>query len=412
MQVIDRADQEKEIVALLSSDAAEDFLRLALAGIGDLAAWSLHTINHRPGAGVSAGYSVEIATATGRRDEYVVASTAKVNEVRLRETGGVTLTAGERRLHVWLHPNDPELPALPLGCDPAAMADFIGEPCELELVGYRPTRRAVVRVLRPGKPIIYAKVVRPDVGAELISRLEMLEGAQVPSPKLLGTDSRGLVVTSSLPGTPMGRLLATRPIADSLRLLSALDATLDSLPQEVRVLRRRPAWLDRCEHYADAASVVLPDEEQRIRQVAGDIRRLEQLADFGPVVATHGDFYEANILVNPDTLEVSGVLDVDNVGAGYRVNDWGCMLGHLSILPGVSDTKYGHTTSMLDEWAPIVDTLVDPVALCASSAGTVLSLVAGARKSRKKDWRNEAQFRLRIAEDWIRRGDAALALPR
>ena len=36
----------------------------------------------------------------------------------------------------------------------------------------------------------------------------------------------------------------------------------------------------------------------------------------GPVVPSHGDFYEANLLV--DGGEITGLLDVDAVGPGFR----------------------------------------------------------------------------------------------
>jgi Ser/Thr protein kinase RdoA (MazF antagonist) len=46
-------------------------------------------------------------------------------------------------------------------------------------------------------------------------------------------------------------------------------------------------------------------------------------------VPVHGDFYEAQVMVRDG--HVSGLLDLETVGLGRRVNDWACLCGHLSV---------------------------------------------------------------------------------
>jgi aminoglycoside phosphotransferase len=47
------------------------------------------------------------------------------------------------------------------------------------------------------------------------------------------------------------------------------------------------------------------------------------------VVVTHGDFTPANILINPDTLEVAGVIDWGKLGVADRYQDLALMLREL-----------------------------------------------------------------------------------
>lgn len=405
-----RAAMEHRALALLTGEEAGDMLRLALGGQGVVRSWSVHAVHHRPGAGVSVGYTVLLdALADGsaqRTDRYMLASTGRVDQERLSSTGGRTLTWDDIRVHVWEHPDDPELPALRLACDPALLSGFLARDVEIELLAYRPTRRAVVRI-DADDDVRFAKVVRPAQLPELVNRLDLMERADIGAPRLLEVDDRGLVITSVVDGTALNKVYASyRPGQEGAMratLLSMRDV-LESLPLLALGMKPRPAWVDRCEHYAEAAAGVLPDYAERARDVAREIRDLLEGADLGPLVPTHGDFYEANIFIDPQTGAVSGILDIDNLGPGYRVNDWACMLGHLSVLPGLSSRSYGHTSALLDDWRRRISAWVDPVALCASSAGVVLSLVAGARRSKRKNWQDEALSRLSVAEQWLNLG--------
>ena len=64
----------------------------------------------------------------------------------------------------------------------------------------------------------------------------------------------------------------------------------------------------------------------------GEDSGFQACSDSGPIQPVHGDFYEANIFVSPDASHVTGVIDVDSLGPGHRVDDWACLLGHMSVL--------------------------------------------------------------------------------
>ncbi|WP_127132199.1 phosphotransferase [Georgenia sp. SYP-B2076] len=420
MSVPVAALHEPADVALLTGPEAGSMLAGALEGEGSrLVAWHVHTVHHRPGAGVTVGYTATVERempgepAPLRTEEYLCATTARLSQgpgpglVRFEQPDGGPI------VHMWRHPADPELPALPVACDAAALTRRLGAPVTVELLAYRPTRRAVLRVRRTDTPTTtaYLKVVRPSGTRVFADRHRLLTQAGVPAPAVLRADDDGLVLLGEGQGTPLSNLLARGLGPDAEAVLAALLATLDALPEDVLDLPRRPAWSERAQHYAHAAATVLPDHADRARALADGVDALMADSHPGPVVPSHGDFYEANVLMDPraGAVGVTALLDVDAVGPGHRVDDLACLLGHISVLPHLAPTTYPHVPDLLEAWTRACERLVDPVALHARCAGVVLSLVAGARRTDGGAWRSDAEGRLARAEAWLARGRETLA---
>lgn len=124
---------------------------------------------------------------------------------------------------------------------------------------------------------------------------------------------------------------------------------------------------------------------------------------------THGDFYEANVLMRDS--RISCLLDVDSLGPGHRVDDLACFLGHLAVLPAV-DPRYIHAPAGFDRFARAFAAEVDPDGLRVRAASVALSLVAGARDVQRRDWEVQAEHRLRCAEVLLDLTPAAGDLPR
>jgi len=111
-------DREKADLALLIGSGAGEILRSALMNMGQPAVirgWEVHSIHHRPGAGVTAGYSVTLDRilpngAHMRVEEYLCASTARLSHPNT--PGLVYVSKGDSTFSVWRYPADPELPAL------------------------------------------------------------------------------------------------------------------------------------------------------------------------------------------------------------------------------------------------------------------------------------------------------------
>ena len=290
--------------------------------------------------------------------------------------GSVRLDGDEGRLLAWRHPHDPALPALVTACDPPLLQGLLpgaGPVTELELVGYRPLRRAVLRAVRDGTTT-YVKVLRPGEGrggaADVLHRHALLAAAGLPMPRVVTTTPEGLVLMERAPGIPLVEAIG----ADEAAGLDVRDliGVLDELPPAVVDLPRRPAWSDRAGAYADAVAAS-GRWADTARELGRAVRRRSRTVDLGPVVATHGDFHEGQLTVRREEggWAVAALLDVDTVGPGHRVDDLACLVAHAVALgpPGQAVAR---------RWELQAGEVTDPVALAVRTAGVLLSLAAGA----------------------------------
>lgn len=393
----ERADQ-----ALLTGPDAELVLRAVLDAEGvRLGTWAVHQVHHRPGVGVTVGWTVgwERGDPGGvppqAGEEYLLGTTAPVPA---GTAGSTTVRIADRDITVWRHPADPVLPALAVASDHALVAAALRlDPRQLllELVTYRPLRRAVLRA-STATTTAYLKVVRPHTAADLVRRHELLLAAGLPvaPAEHLGD---GLLRLGAVPGRPLTDALA----ADGAAGVAPQDvpALLDLLPAGLADLPRRPAWADRLRHHTDAAATAVPGRARDIEAVSRRVADLLRTSDAGPVVPTHGDLHDANLLLTGD--RITGLLDVDGAGPGHRVDDLACLLGHLSVLPALAPQVHRHVPAALPRWAAALERDVDPVALRARTAAVVLSLVAGARRESRDGWQEDADGRIAAATRWL-----------
>lgn len=403
----ERIFEEQAALALLESADMRAPLEQAMHSLGArLSAWKLLQLHHRPGAGASAIYEISFEDSDGSAAvDYLCATTADVGEpatpvLRLHPSAG-----GVPALTVWRHPLDPLLPGLAWACDSGTVAtEIFGQRCDgaqLSTVSYRPLRRAVIRAVLNDETA-YLKVVRRGHGAPLWQRHQLLAAAGLPVPAPYRKPVRDVVALREVTGTP----LANELLANGARELDAatLLALLRRIPPETMELPERPAWAMRAADYAQAAAAALPQERERIMDVAAKIVGLLPSTDPGPLVPTHGDFYEANLLV--DGGEITGLLDVDAVGPGRLVDDLACFIGHLAVLPAV-DSRYELVPAAMNRFLDSFDIEVDPAGLRIRAAGVALSLIAGAKRSDNDKWRADALGRLKATEQLA---DAAVGL--
>jgi aminoglycoside phosphotransferase (APT) family kinase protein len=233
--------------------------------------------------------------------------------------------------------------------------------------------------------------------ARLVERHAVLAGP-VPVPPVLASTDDGVVVLPGLPGTPMRALLS----GDGTGLPGAtvLDALLDALPAGAAEVSRRgrSAPGDALARVADHAAV--------LGAVAGHLRpRLDALtstlaaADPGmhPPVPVHGDFYESQLLV--DDGAVVGLLDVDTVGRGHRIDDWATLLGHLvlleRILPQpatVARYRAELEAHALGRWPE--------AQLRTRIAAVLVGLATGPFRVQQAGWPSRTEERIALAEEW------------
>ncbi|WP_171905429.1 phosphotransferase, partial [Cellulosimicrobium cellulans] len=140
----------------------------------------------------------------------------------------------------------------------------------------------------------------------------------------------------------------------------------------------RPAWAERVERYARTAREVHGLDPARTARLADAVAHAVATRDPGPVVATHGDFHAANVLLDSTGTRVETLLDVDTLGPGHRVDDLACVVAHLSVLPTLSPADYDGVEGLVVRCLAVFEEVVDPVALRSRAAGVVLSLASGA----------------------------------
>ncbi len=370
---------EADVLSLLTGPGARDLLALALGTVGaEVTGHAVHDVQHRPGDGVTVGFRVWLRAFGTDTEEYVLISSTAGRDVPHDSPGLARIETPGCRLIAWRHPHDPALPALGTGCDPTSLEAVLpgdGPVAELELVGYRPLRRAVLRAVRGGTTA-YVKVLRPAAGRggapDVLHRHHLLAAAGVPVPRVLAATPEGLVVLAQADGIPLVEAIS----ADGAHGLGLADlvVVLDALPEQVVDLPRRTAWSDRAQDYARAVSAARPGPDgERALALAGAVRRRSGAVDLGPVVPTHGDFHEGQLTVRgtADGWRPAGLLDVDTVGPGHRVDDLACLVAHTIAL--------GATWSpLVGRWERQALAVVDPDALRVRTAGVLLSLAAAA----------------------------------
>jgi aminoglycoside phosphotransferase (APT) family kinase protein len=105
--------------------------------------------------------------------------------------------------------------------------------------------------------------------------------------------------------------LSTGPFADGRLTIGSFEPDLDGLPAAVELAESRLGWWS-------------PDELTGLREVAVDAQAL--LDTVGRRVLVHSDFNAKNLLVDPDSLEVTGLLDWEYAHAGHPFTDLGNLL--------------------------------------------------------------------------------------
>lgn len=421
----ERVERESRQLQFLQSVAVQQLIAQTYPdAVVDPDSVTVEVLQHRPGAGVTAIYRVPstVEFYVGITTEQISSAqvaTEQVNDAPINTAPSahqrpdsadtVQLETDHGRLTLWEHPGDPLLPGLALATSPAAVTETWGEGAglkSLETISYRPLRRAVLSADFDQGTRVYLKVLRSGFAEDLAARHRMLVKAGLPAPQLIGEPVSDVVALRR--GT--GVSLAEHFLSDGAAAVRPADfmELLDALPDEVLWLPRKDAWTDRLPSYAAAAATTLPDCHHRIARLEQEVLAGLRQTDRGPVVPTHGDFYEANLLMEGP--KISCLLDVDSLGPGHRVDDLACFLGHLAVLPAV-DSRYIHAPAAFDRFARAFAETVDPEALRIRTSSVALSLVAGARSTRRSGWEARAEHRLRCAEVLLGLSPAAGDLP-
>lgn len=409
---------------LLTGPGAGGLLRSAVGNSGGvLHSWQLDHVDHRPGRSTKALFRTmvswpELDGAGAPPREELFGASAHIGE---REKNlyvaeqTLVMTDGDINVRVWRYPHDPWLPMLPLVCYPDVVGRTLHDlgvaigdptmPIAIDVVSYRPGRRAVLRVAQ-GSGAVYLKVMQPHRSGEIVDRHQRLLAAGVPVPEVMAHHN-GLVVLQELPGRPLARAVVDEGV-DACRG-EDLVALLDRLPASMYPLPLRPPWTDSVDFYAGIVASSMPSLGPRLDALVRSIREglaaLEQRMDMRPHDVVHGDFYEAQVFVQEG--RVVGLLDIDTVGPGRRADDLACLLAHLSVLADygnagrIDKAMQARVEGAITTWQAVFDQRVDPTELALRSAGVVLSLATGPHRQQETAWEAATEAIVRVAEQWV-----------
>lgn len=188
----------------------------------------------------------------------------------------------------------------------------------------------------------YAKVApREDIAVLKAERdrIEWLSNTAIPCPTVLAwhpVDDAAVLVTREVIGTPADQLTAAQlahawpSIADALAQLHCLpvDACpFDRTLAQMMPLARATIAEDRLHtEYLPQHLVEAPPSEILHRLEEGlAVRTAQSSAD---AVVCHGDFCLPNIVIDPDTLRVSGLIDLGRLGKADPYADISLLLAN------------------------------------------------------------------------------------
>ena len=385
-------------VDLVDGPSAEAALRGAAQQLdGELVAWTVRTVDHRPGRGATAVHDVRLRRRGGGLVDHVLVLTTDVDAVAGAGDAGTVVRSGDgTRLGAWPLPHDPSLPGLAPAMDPAAVADLLHrcgvavrpEDVTVRLRAYRPRRRAVVRVSTVGLEL-FLKVVAPEHAEALHSRHRDLARAGVPAARSLGADRQGVVVLEQVRGQTWRQTMREHlPVPSARSLWSAMDR----LPRSLLTAPPRLSWAEQSWHHESLLRAALPGAAGAVRTITDGADVADDVAAL-PTVPVHGDLYEAQVMV--DRGRLSGVLDLDTAGPGHRIDDEACVLAHLALLPlALPETVDGCAAALHEH---LEASRSDPELLWRRMSLVLLTLATGPARHRRPGWR--------------RRTEAWLALP-
>ncbi|WP_375423766.1 phosphotransferase [uncultured Friedmanniella sp.] len=401
---------------LLTSAAVDDLLRAAVGHAGgELLSWRMDHVDARPGHSTTVTYAAAVQWPTGRRSELLGAS-ARTSGPRGNDDRAVLFGDGERAVAVWLYPNDPDLPGLARAAVADRLAELFtehdvagrplrGRDLRLEVVSYRPRRRAVLRVLlhggsgagpRGAPTTYYVKVLRESSFGPALERHQLLSRAGICAPEVLAATRDCVLVLRAVEGRPLAAALFDEAVPCTAEDLVAL---LDSLPVTAAALAPRPPWAEAVAAYAQTVEAVLPELAPRLRRLCGEITAGLAGTSRDGREATHGDFHEGQLFVAGG--RVTGLIDVDTVGPGRRVDDLGCLLAHLSTVQRMSVEQTASLARLVRLWLPVFDRRVDPAELRLRAAAVVVSLATGPYRGQEPAWRAETVAMVGTAESLV-----------
>ncbi|MDF2967858.1 MAG: hypothetical protein K0Q93_1636 [Nocardioidaceae bacterium] len=254
-------------------------------------------------------------------------------------------------------PHDPDLPSLPALAHGRGIATWLADAlpgsspagrralrlrCRVQLLRYRPGKRATVLLSAPGAGPLIAKAYHDPAKASavvaeaaVLAGLPTAEGLLRLAPTVAFEDSLAVVVQEAVPGSPLDRSLGGPRgrgayCADELaRTARALVELHEGAPSGRAVTaRERPVSkeLDRFVLRADRIASVDAHVGERLLGLAARLLAVQEALPAGPVGLVHGDCKPSQFLLDDRHVHL---LDLDHCGTGDQATDAGTFLATL-----------------------------------------------------------------------------------
>jgi Phosphotransferase enzyme family len=375
-------------------------LAIAEAG-GSLEALDRRQVLYKPGRQVVARFAARVAWQGQVTDETLVAAAGAAGP----PVGSLVVGDGELTVGVWRWPFDPYLPGLASAMEPdrvrAVVADLGGDPGPVRLtpMAYRPGRRAVVRAV-VGEQVLYFKIVPTDE-AEALHQRHVAVAGRLPTPVSLGwSPSLGLLALEALPGQVLREtLLSGRSAPAPEALIDLLDEVADLDGAALERVAARPTSVERAAGHALVLEAILPDQRDRLR------RLVDRLGDVAPVRPgmIHGDLHDSQLLVRDG--DISGLLDIDGLGPGDRLDDPATLIAYLSALEADLPRAGLRLRGYSEGIARASSRLAEPDDLARRVAATFVGLATSPFRVQQTHWRAATLRLIALAERWAARAE-------
>lgn len=244
-------------------------------------------------------------------------------------------------LHVSVFPNDADLPSLPTVLDAGQLGSMLGagRRPSIELLRYRPAKRATVRItsVRMASPLV-AKVYHDVTKADAVAR----ESTGAPpmgrkltlAPTVAFVPEWAMVVQQAMTGQALSDLIGLHrgsqaAVAGARRAAMAL-AELHDGPLASTRERSVGKELRRFAIRAERIASVDPVTGEALGSLAWRLLELEPEISDGPVGIVHGDCKPSQFLLQPDGR--IALLDLDHCGISDQVGDAGTFVASLHQL--------------------------------------------------------------------------------
>ncbi len=370
-------------------------------------------VQYRPGSDVVVRYSAQVSWSGEPAQRETLAASSTIHGSHAG-TVGVTATtpAGPLDVGVWRWPFDPVLLGLPHVVAPSSVAALLhsvhgpldAHAVRLEVVAYRPTDRAVLRVDVDGRgTIAYLKVVDPAAAPAIAERHRMLLAAGVPVPRIDAIDEAlGLVVLAPLVGPTLRELIK----ADRAGWpeCSEFDKLADGFASAPLVGAANVSRLTDGALHARMLAMVMPTTAARLDELA---ERFEGTPAAPADTVIHGDLHEAQIIVEQNS--IVGVLDIDDAGPGLAVDDRANVLARLAFRATTDPARSGVIQTHADQLRRDSHARFDPSTLDLHTAAALVGLATGPFRLQSAGWRDSVVALLDVVDELSMRELSATA---